>query len=119
MWQRVRSNVVVVTLAGMIGLFAALGVLKTFLTDTAPWIASAAGGFGFAVLAGMAIILAAYYGYQYVKYRSATKKLMWFHIVEQGGQSDEVERGAASADRASGDKLYRDVLHLPPEDEYR
>jgi hypothetical protein len=117
--KRFQTNIVVLTLGALIAVFAALGVLKTFLTDTAPWIADAAGGLGFAILAAVALMVAVFYGYQYVRYRAATKKLMWFHLVEKGGQSDEVIRGAASADRFWGDKTYREVLHLPTEDEYR
>lgn len=135
MLERIRRHAVMAWLAAIIGLLGAAAVVKLFFTDTAPWLISLAGGAGALIIAGIATATAVYFAYQYLRYRAATRKLMWRYIIDvqdaqakqEGvaglglglGQSEAVKRGEESADRAWGDRYYRELLHLPPEDEYR
>lgn len=135
MLDMLRNNPALKWAAALVAVFAALAVIRSFFVETAPWLADLAGGWGALVLAFAAVCLAAYFGYQYDRYRRATRKLMWRYIIDVqdarvkqphaaslglgAGQSEEVKRGEASADPAWGDHMYRELLHLPPEKEYR
>jgi hypothetical protein len=128
--KQIRENVVWVYIGVLVAILAGLGILKAFFTETWPWLAEVTDGWGFGLVAAAALAVAVYYGAQYYRYRRAARKLMWRYIIdvqdEQAskpgrgpGQSDEVKRGEASATKEWGDRIYREVLKLPPENEYR
>ena len=105
-----------VALGLVIAVLGGLGIVKTFFTDTMPWLIDAAFGWGAVAVALIAAVVALIYGLQYERYRSATKKLMWRYIIDVqdaqagkpgmgAGQSEAVKRGEASADRAWGDRI--------------
>ena len=113
----------------IVAVLGGLGIVKAFLIDTFPWLWSIAGAGGFAVAAALMGLVLIYMTLLYLRHKRAAKRLAWRYIIDVqdanrgkpghgDGQSDEVKRGAASADREWGDRLFREV-GLPPESEYR
>jgi|SRR5205809_578144 len=125
----IRRHFVVASLGLVVGFFAGLGVVKTFFTDTFPWLLSDSGAAVSVVAAVIAAVVAFYYFVQYGRYRRAIRKAAWLYTIDvqdaqagqEGhgpGQSDAVKRGEASADKVWGDR-FLDQLGVPHENEYR
>lgn len=129
-WERLTRNFYVILAGAAVAVMTALAAVKAFATDTFPWLLTGTGGWFFVGTTILAIALALYAYFRAERYRKATRTLMWRYIIDvqeeqrgkpgRGeGQSEAVKRGEDSADREWGDGMYREVLHLPPEDDYK